>query len=63
MFKLNRPLGLLLHYSHPISDYAAGNNVANLHFNDVAATQLPIDRQCSSRKKRIAHGSRGFSGA
>jgi hypothetical protein len=48
-FELNGPLGLLLHDRRAISDRTAGNDVANLHFDDITTAKLAVDRQIEKR--------------
>lgn len=44
-FELDWPLGLLLHDGRPVSDRTTSGDIANLHFDNVAAPQLAVDGQ------------------
>ena len=47
--ELNGSMGLLLDYRRPVSNGTAGDDVPNLHFDDVASAQLAIDGQVEQR--------------
>src|SRR3546814_5028454 len=47
--KLNGPPRLLLDDRRPVADAAACDNVADLHLDDIAATQLAVDREIEHR--------------
>lgn len=48
-FKLNRPARFLLHHYCSSSDLPATDNVANFHLNEVATSELAVDRKVEQR--------------
>jgi len=46
---LDWPAGLLLDDRRSVADLAAAENVANLKLDEIAATQLAVDRQIEQR--------------
>ena len=48
-FKLHGSFGFLLHYDGTIPDAAAGNDVADVNLDDIAAVQFAVDRDIKER--------------
>jgi len=52
MFKLNRPIGLLLNHRGSVPDVGTCDHIADLDFDQIAASQFAIDWQVNNVRSR-----------